>query len=89
MRKTGVILAPIVSEKSFRLAAVNQYTFVVANTATSSDVVHALRELFKVTPLSVRTLNITGKLTRYRNRAGQRNSWKRPCECPHPTETPP
>lgn len=77
MTKFGVILAPVVSEKSFRLATSGQYTFVVDRRATSSQVAHALTALFSVHPVSVRTLNMSGKLTRHKGVHGQRSSWRK------------
>ncbi len=72
MRNTGIILKPVVSEKSFRLAGDRQYTFLVDPRATAADVAHAVSALYSVAVTSVRTLNRMGKLTRYKGVAGQR-----------------
>jgi large subunit ribosomal protein L23 len=71
-----VILAPVVSENSFRLARARQYRFVVALPATASTVAHAIEQLFSVHVQSVRTLNRHGKRTRTRGVAGRRTSVK-------------
>lgn len=77
MRNHGTILAPVVSEKSFRLASLGQYTFVVDPTATASDVAHAIARLYDVSVTGVRTLKMRGKATRYKGVTGRRANWKK------------
>ena len=43
----NVLLRPIISEKSTRLAQAHQYTFEVARSATRVDVKHAVEKLFE------------------------------------------
>lgn len=52
----------IVSEKSMKLASTAAYTFVVAKTATKPQIARAVTEQFKVTVLSVRTINVKGEI---------------------------
>lgn len=77
MRSPAIIRQPVVSEKSFRLAASGQYSFAVDRRATAADVAHAVERLYSVTVVGVRTLTVNGKLTRYRGHAGQQASWKK------------
>ena len=77
MRSTGVILGPIVSEKSFKLAAEGQYTFNVEKSATAADVARAIEAMYNVNIVSIRTLNVDGKIKRYKGHTGRRNNWKK------------
>lgn len=77
MRNASTVLRPLVSEKSFRLAALGQYSFIVDRSATAADIRHAIELLYSVRVTSVRTMNIAGKFTRYKGYAGRRNHWKK------------
>lgn len=61
-----VVLAPIVSEKSYELLESNVYTFRVHPTASKPEIKDAIESLFDVTVLKVNTMNRKGK--RRRNR---------------------
>lgn len=61
-----VLIAPVVSEKSYGLLEENVYTFTVQPSASKPEIKHAVESLFDVTVLKVNTLNRKGK--RKRNR---------------------
>ena len=61
-----VILAPIVSEKSYGLSESGVYTFKVHPSASKPEIHDAVESLFNVKVLKVNTLNRKGK--RKRNR---------------------
>ena len=61
-----VVLAPIVSEKSYELLEANVYTFRVHPDASKPEIKDAIESLFDVTVLKVNTMNRKGK--RRRNR---------------------
>jgi large subunit ribosomal protein L23 len=61
-----VILAPIVSEKSYALLERNVYTFKVHPSASKPEIRDAVESIFGVRVLKVNTLNRKGK--RKRNR---------------------
>jgi len=61
-----VLIAPVVSEKSYSLLEDNVYTFQVAPDATKTQIKQAVESLFDVTVVKVNTLNRKGK--RQRNR---------------------
>ena len=61
-----VVLAPIVSEKSYELLEANVYTFRVHPDASKPEIKDAVESLFDVTVLKVNTMNRKGK--RRRNR---------------------
>jgi len=72
-RLYGVLLAPIVSEKSTMLAEKNnQVAFRVAPSATKQEVKAAVEALFKVQVQDVSILNRKGKSKRVGRFAGAR-----------------
>ena len=74
-----VIIAPVVSEKSYALIEQNVYTFVVHNDAAKPEIRNAIEEIFGVKVAKVNTLNRKGKSTRNRKtgKAGSRPDRKR------------
>lgn len=77
-RLLQVLRAPHVSEKSTNLADDhNQVVFEVARDASKLEVKKAVEQLFKVKVTGVTTLNVKGKTTRFRGRAGRRPGWKK------------
>ncbi len=61
-----IVLAPVVSEKSYELLEANVYTFRVHPDASKPEIKDAVESLFDVTVLKVNTMNRKGK--RRRNR---------------------
>ena len=72
-----IILAPVVSEKSYGLLESGRYTFVVHPDANKTQVKIAIEKIFDVKVVSVNTLNRAGKRKRTRAGFGQRKSVKR------------
>ena len=72
-----IIIAPVVSEKSYGLTEQGQYTFFVAKDSTKPQIRHAIEEIFGVKVTSVNTQNRQGKLKRSRNGFGRRKATKR------------
>ena len=73
-----VLLAPVISEKSYGLLDGNQYTFLVRPDANKTQIKIAVEQIFDVKVLGVNTLNREGKRKRARgNRMGQRKTTKR------------
>lgn len=58
-------IALIQTEKSYLSEAKNTYTFLVDKNASKQAVAAAVKEIFKVSPTSVRTLIRNGKATRF------------------------
>ncbi|MFZ2153519.1 MAG: 50S ribosomal protein L23 [Microgenomates group bacterium] len=58
----NIITAPIVTEKSLAAQSRGVYSFWVAPTATKGQVASAFKQIFAITPLSVRTMNLGGKV---------------------------
>ena len=72
-----IILAPVVSEKSYGLMEENTYVFFVAKTANKTEIKIAIEQIFGVQVASVNTVNREGKRKRTRTGYGQRKSTKR------------
>lgn len=72
-----IILKPIVSEKSVALNGRRQYAFKVLPDAKKPEIAEAIRFLFKVDVVEVRTLNVKGKKKVFKQRRGVRSSWKK------------
>ena len=62
-----VLIAPVVSEKSYGMLDENKYTFIVAPDANKTEINIAVEKNFKVRVLKVNTMNREGKSkqTRY------------------------
>ncbi|MFI0447544.1 50S ribosomal protein L23 [Actinomadura sp. 6N118] len=72
-----VIIAPVVSEKSYGLLDENKYTFLVRTDANKTQIKQAVEEVFNVKVTSVNTINRQGKRKRTRFGYGKRKDTKR------------
>lgn len=72
-----VILAPVVSEKSYGLIDNNAYTFQVHPEANKTEIRQAVETIWDVKVLSVNTINRKGKTKRFRFTQGKRADTKR------------
>src|ERR1051326_3700472 len=72
-----ILLAPVISEKSYGLIDENKYTFLVHPDANKTQVKIAVEQVFNVKVTSVNTINRQGKRKRMRRGFGRRNDTKR------------
>ena len=72
-----ILLAPVVSEKSYGLIDQNKYTFLVAKDANKTEIKIAVEQVFEVSVTSVNTINRVGKQRRTRYGTGRRPDTKR------------
>lgn len=72
-----VIIAPVVSEKSYGLIDEGKYTFQVDPSANKTEIKYAIEQIFGVKVASINTLNRPGKRKRTRFGWGQRKATKR------------
>ena len=72
-----ILLAPVISEKSYGLLEENKYTFLVAPDANKTQIKIAVEKVFGVKVLSVNTINRQGKRKRTRFGVGKRKDTKR------------
>jgi large subunit ribosomal protein L23 len=72
-----VLLAPVISEKSYGLLDENKYTFLVSPDANKTEIKIAVEQVFHVKVTSVNTVNRQGKRRRTRTGWGKRKDTKR------------
>ena len=72
-----VLLAPVVSEKSYSLLDENKYTFLVDKGANKTQIKIAVENVFGVKVTAVNTINRLGKKRRPRAGWGKRPDTKR------------
>ncbi|WJW75046.1 50S ribosomal protein L23 [Thiohalobacter sp. IOR34] len=77
-RLMNVLLAPLVSEKSARLADRNrQFAFKVRTDASKPEIRKAVELLFDVKVTNVQVARMKGKLKRFGQTIGKRSDWKK------------
>ena len=72
-----IIIAPVVSEKSYSSLDQNWYTFLVRPDANKTAIKIAIQQIFNVRVETVNTLNRQGKRKRTRTGFGKRKDTKR------------
>jgi large subunit ribosomal protein L23 len=73
-----VLISPVVSEKSTRLAdAHRQFVFKVVKDASKPDVRKAVELMFDVKVDAVQIANVKGKIKRSGSSLGKRSDWKK------------
>jgi len=77
MDARSLIIRPIISEKSYAGIEHNRYTFEVHKSARKPEIADAVAEVFKVTVVSVNTMNVPGKKRRLRASVGMTRTWKK------------
>lgn len=76
-RLYDVIVKPVVTEKSTVASEQNKLTFKISPTATKKDVKAAVEAIFNVKVKKVNTINVEGKVKRFRGRPGQRQDFRK------------
>ena len=72
-----VLLAPVVSEKSYSYIGQNKYTFKIHPDAHKTQVRQAVEELFGVKVIGVNVLKVQAKPKRRGTFKGTRPGWKK------------
>jgi large subunit ribosomal protein L23 len=72
-----ILIAPVVSEKSYGLLDENKYTFEVRPDANKTEIKIAVEKIFGVKVTGVNTINRKGKTRRTRHGVGKRKDTKR------------
>jgi large subunit ribosomal protein L23 len=77
-RLMKVLIAPVVSEKSTRVADANrQFVFKVVKDASKPDIRKAVELMFDVKVDGVQIANVRGKTKRFGQSSGKRSDWKK------------
>ena len=77
MEPSQVIIRPVVSEKSYVLAAADRYTFRVHPDAHKPQIRQAVEQLFDVDVVEVRTASVRAKPKRRGITSGRTRAWKK------------
>jgi large subunit ribosomal protein L23 len=72
-----VLIAPVVSEKSYSLIEARKYAFRVHPDAHKTQIRQAVEELFEVKVVEVRTMSVKSKPKRRGLTAGRTRAWKK------------
>jgi len=72
-----ILLAPVISEKSYALLEEHKYTFLVHPDANKTAIKIAVEKVFGVKVVSVNTINRQGKRKRTRTGYGKRKDTRR------------
>jgi large subunit ribosomal protein L23 len=72
-----ILIAPVVSEKSYGLLDEGKYTFIVDPRSNKTEIKIAVEKVFGVKVASVNTINRKGKTRRTRFGLGKRKDTKR------------
>ncbi len=72
-----ILVAPVVSEKSYGLLDEGKYTFLVLPSANKTEIKIAVEQIFGVKVASVNTANRKGKARRTKFGLGRRKDTKR------------
>lgn len=74
----GVLLMPMLTEKSFKLQQENKYCFYVAQDANKFQVQSAMKEVYGIAPLSVNILRKRPQTKkRWGRKVGMTKGWKK------------
>jgi large subunit ribosomal protein L23 len=77
MHSSQVLIAPIVSEKSYAATTRGEYTFKVHQDAHKTQIRQAVEELFGVTVTRVNVIKVQAKPKRRGQYRGIRPGWKK------------
>ena len=72
-----VLLAPVISEKSYGLLDENKYTFLVRPDSNKTEIKIAVEKVFNVKVIGVNTINRQGKRKRTKFGIGERKATRR------------
>ena len=87
MDPSQVIIRPVVSEKSYALAAADRYTFRVHSKAHKTQIRQAIEEVFGVRVQDVRTAWVKSKPKRRGWSSGKTRRWKKAVVQLHPEDS--
>ena len=77
-RMSRVLIGPVVSEKSTRVADMGkQMVFKVLPDASKLEIRKAVEKLFDVKVTAVQVANVKGKVKRFGQSVGRRSDWKK------------
>jgi large subunit ribosomal protein L23 len=72
-----ILEQPVITEKSTDLAAMNKYVFMVPVSATKSEVLKKVHNVFGVKPIKINIMMKAGSKVRYGRKFGRQKNWKK------------
>jgi len=87
MHAGQIVLAPVVSEKSYHGAVNGTYTFRVHDDAHKTQIRQAIEELFEVNVVRVNIVKVQSKPKRRGQTRGRKQGWKKAIVQLKPGET--
>lgn len=72
-----ILKKPLISEKSFQMAAAGKFSFQVDKKADKFSIAEVIKELFNVEVVSVNVTNYVGKVKRGKKGMGKRSNFKK------------
>lgn len=72
-----ILRRPLFTEKTDRMQAMGKYAFIVSGGANKTEVAHAVRDIYGVTPTAVHMSVIKGKEVRFARGTGRRKDQKK------------
>ena len=76
-RDSLLIKKPWITEKTTALSEIGKYVFIVKSKTTKSEVKKAVKEIYKVDPVSVNIINRPPKRKRFRNSTNLRAGYRK------------
>ncbi len=77
MANQGILIRPVVTEKSTLLQEDRTYVFEVSPSANKQEIGSAVETAFGVKVQNVNTMNVKGKMKRFGPRMSRQKSWKK------------
>ncbi len=72
-----ILIMPIITEKTTAMSVNNQYVFMVARRTNKIEVKKAIAQVYGVTPVKVRIINVKGKEVKTGRVTGRTKDWKK------------
>lgn len=73
----GVLISPLVTEKSTKEEQLGKYVFAVTEDASKSEIIKAVATRYGVKPIKVNVQNRLGKVKRFGRSWGKRKDWRK------------
>lgn len=73
----GVLISPLITEKSTKEEQHGKYAFAVAVGSSKSEIIKAIQTRYGVKPVKVNVINRLGKVKRFGKSWGKRKDWRK------------
>lgn len=71
------LIKPMITEKASVISSQNKYMFMVDPNMNKIEIKKAIIAVYNVKPVSITTLNFSGKKVRYGRTQGEKKNWKK------------